>query len=49
MVETRINTSEEIWLFTNFGSDKEHQEILTLQLEPTKREEYTMGEVVFEE
>lgn len=36
------------FVFTNFGSEKEQKQILTLQLEPVRRGEYTVGEVEFE-
>ncbi len=35
-------------VYTGFGSKNEHKEILTLQLEPTKKGDYTIGELVFE-
>lgn len=35
-------------VYTGFGSKNEHKEVLTLQLEPDKNGEYTIGEMVFE-
>jgi len=35
-------------VYTNFGSDNEDKKILTLQLEPNKEGEYTVGELMFE-
>jgi len=41
------NVTVRAFVYTNYGSDKEHKEVITLQLEPKKSGDYTVGEMVF--
>lgn len=42
------NITVRAFVYTNFGTDNEHKEILTLQLKPDKDGFYTVGELMFE-
>ncbi|MFD2518246.1 VIT domain-containing protein [Salinimicrobium flavum] len=42
------NVTVRALVYTGFGSKDGHKEILTLQLEPDKQGDYTIGEVLFE-
>ncbi|MCW3807013.1 VIT domain-containing protein [Plebeiibacterium marinum] len=44
---TLQNVTVRATVYTNFGKDHEQKEILTLQLEPNKKGEYTIGDINF--
>lgn len=41
------NVTVRAFVYTNFGTENEHQEVLTLQLEPNKNGDFSIGEIAF--